>query len=72
MIVAGNRLRKVGIQIRFTGKHGHYGEAIVAGGAERAKTFYIWDCHDLDSLANLRRASHVCAPGEHFSCILFL
>jgi hypothetical protein len=52
MIMPGHGFGQVGIHVRFTGKHGHNSKTVVAGGAERAETLYIRDCHNKNSLAN--------------------
>jgi hypothetical protein len=52
MIMPGDGFSQVRIHVRFTGKHGHNSKTVVAGGAERAETLYIRDCHSKNSLAN--------------------
>jgi len=69
MIVAGDCFGQIAVYIGFARKHSHHGEAIVAGGAERAEPFYIRDCHNSNSLANRPRTALI--PKQK-GAILFL
>jgi len=45
VIVTRYRIREIGIDVSVLGQNRHDSKGLVAGGAERPKPFYIWNCH---------------------------
>ena len=46
MIVAGDGIGKVFINVRFLRQHGHQREILVASRAEGPETLYVGNCHN--------------------------